>query len=274
MIRQKKEIKRIVIVVIFISIILITNIQFLNHSNLIEENGSENKGLETFPSTSDLMLDDRILGTGDDQDVRIYVNNDSSNLNNNEEFFEIPSIPTDDMFLTYGDFNFTFQNNYTTDYILEEETALDAADFISFKFNEIPPYSDVVIDPETTTIDGSFVELVDSDDLSDLWLQSNSTTGILNFTVKANFTEQTYTELNGDVEFNRTKILALILSLLFELTEDVNLTVRIRDYYQSTWVNLTDPIPINSSIGVQEINRKIINENCNSRECKKGFEKN
>ena len=111
MIRQKKEIKRIVIVVIFIACILITNVQFLNHSNLTEENGNEIKGLENYPNTSDLNLSNYIVGSGDDQDVRIYVNNKSSNLNDNEEFFKTPSIPSDDMFLTYGDFNFTFQNN-------------------------------------------------------------------------------------------------------------------------------------------------------------------
>jgi len=261
LIRQKKEIKRIVIVVIFITFILITNVQFLNHSNLIEENGNENKGLETFPNTSDLNLDDNILGSGDDQDVRIYVNNDSFNLNNNEEFFEISSIPTDDMFLTYGDFNFTFQNNYTTDYILEDDTALDAADFISFDFNENQLHSDISFGGGTAIVDGDFSKLVDSDTDSELWLTNS---GKLNFTVKANFTGQRYTELIGDVIFNRTEILALILSLLFELTEDANLTIRIRDYSQPTWVNVTDPIPINSSIiGKQEINRKFINENLN-----------
>ncbi|MCK4285450.1 MAG: hypothetical protein KAX18_04575, partial [Candidatus Lokiarchaeota archaeon] len=204
-----------------------------------------------------------ILGSGDDQDVRIYVNNESSNLNDNEEFFKIPSIPTDDMFLTHGDFNFTFQNNYTTDYILEDDNALDAADFISFDFNENQPYSDVIWEPDQW-INGGFDELVDNDDESDLWLRANATTGMLNFTVKANFTEEIYfISGKGNVEFNRDNILALILSLLFDLTLDANLTVRIRDYSQPTWVNLTDPIPINSSIGKQENIMKIINENLN-----------
>lgn len=264
MIRRKKELKRIVIVAIFITFILITNVQFLNHSNLIKENKNENRGLETFPNTSDLKLDDYILGAGDDQDIRIYVNNESSNLNDNQNFFEITSIPTDDMFLTYGDFNFSFQNNFTTEYILEDDTGLDAADFISFDFNENTPYSDISYGSGTSVVGGDFDDLVDSSNSTDLWLRANS--GKLNFTVKANFTDQVYTNpgvINGDVEFNRTKILALILSLLFETTLDVNLTVRIRDYSQPTWVNLTNPIPINSSIGIQEIKRKIINENLN-----------
>ncbi|MHA1931859.1 MAG: hypothetical protein ACW96X_04915, partial [Promethearchaeota archaeon] len=266
MIRQKKEIKRIIIVLVFISFILITNIQFLNHSNLIKENDNENKGLKAFPNTSDLTLDDYILGSGDDQDVRIYVNNESNNLNDNEEFFEIPSIPSDDMFLTYGDFNFTFQNNYTTEYILEDNNALDAADFISFDFNENEPDSEVTWDdPGTTTrISGGFDDLVDGSNSTGLWLSADS--GKLNFTVKANYTDEVYINpvvINGNIEFNRTKILALILSLVFELDEDANLTIRIRDYSGPTWVNLTDPIPINSSLGNQEINEKIINENLN-----------
>lgn len=265
MIRQKKEIKRIAVVVIFTSFILLSNIQFLFYPNLIRENSNEIKDLEDFPNTSNLDLDDYIVGNGDEQDVRIYVNNESSNLNDNEEFFEIPSIPSDDMFLTYGDFNFTFQSNFTTDYILEDDSGLDAADFISFDFNENQPYSNYTYDPSSTSpIDGVFNDLVDSSNSTNLWLRADN--GKLNFTVKANYTDEVYTNplvINGNVEFNRTKILALILSLLFELDEDANLTVRIWDDSQPAWVNLTNPIPISSSIGIQEIQRKFINENLN-----------
>ena len=262
MIRHKKEVKRIVIVVIFISFILISNVQFINHSNLIKENSNENRNLDDLPNTSNLNLDDYIVGNGDDQDVRIYVNNESSNLDDNKEFFTIPTVPNDDMFLTYGDFNLTFQNNFTTEYILEDNSALDAADFISFDFNENLPYSDVTYGPGTANITG-YPKLVDNSNSSNLWLTTNN--GKLNFTVKANFADETYTSgiIHGNVEFNRTKILALILSLLFKLTLDANLTVRIKDYSQSTWVNLTNPIPINSDIGIQEIKRYIINENLN-----------
>ena len=84
---------------------------------------------------SNLNLSDTITGSGVDQDVRIYVNNISKNLNDNQEFFEIPSSATEDMFLTYGNFSFSFQNNYTTDYVIEDDDALYADDFISFDFN-------------------------------------------------------------------------------------------------------------------------------------------
>ncbi|MHA2268454.1 MAG: hypothetical protein ACXAB8_11715 [Promethearchaeota archaeon] len=262
MIRQKKEIKRIAIVVFIVSFILISNVQFLTNSNLIKESNNGIRGLEDFPNISALNSSDYITGSGDDQDVRIFVNNESNNLNDNEEFFKIPSIPSDNMYLTYGDFNFTFQNNYTTEYILEDNSALDSADFISFDLNSDSGYTP---DPGTTTnIDGDFSDLVDSSNSTDLWLRADS--GKLNFTVQANYTDEVYTDpfvINGDVEFNRTKILAFILSLLFELTLDANLTVRITDYSQSIWVNLTNPIPINHSIGIQEIQRKIINENLN-----------
>ena len=241
-----------------------TNVLFLNHSHLREENLNEYRGIETFPNTSNTNVDDYILGIGDDQDVRIYVNNESNNLNDNEEFFKIPSIPSEDMFLSYGDFNFSFQNNYTTEYILEDNSALDAADFISFDFKKNQPYSNITYGNEISIISGTFNSLVDDLNSTNLWLGSNSS-GILNFTVKANYTDATYTNpvINGNVEFNRAKILALILSLLFELTIDANLTIKIKDYSQSTWINLTDPIPINSSTGIQEIKKKIINENLN-----------
>jgi hypothetical protein len=229
----------------------------------MEENSNEIRSIDNLPTTSDLNLDDHILGNGDDQDVRIYVNNKSSNLGNNEDVFKIPSIPSDEMFLTQGDFNFEFQNNFTTDYILEGDSALDAADFISFDFNTNPTHSGYSTGPGTTYVAGTFNNLVYSDNSSNLRLGADS--GKLNFTVIANYTGEDYPNpggVFGDVAFNRTKILALIFDFLFMITEDANLTIRIRDYSQSTWINLTKPMSFNKDIQ-HEINRNIINENLN-----------
>ncbi|MFW9895102.1 MAG: hypothetical protein ACFFD7_04790 [Candidatus Thorarchaeota archaeon] len=261
MIRQKKEIKRVAIVVIFISFIFISNLLFLNHANLIKDNRNNIKNLEDIPNTSNLDLDDYILGSGTDQDVRIYVSNESNNLNDNKEYFTIPSITSDDMFLTYGDFNFSFQNNFTTEYVLEDDYALDASDFISFDLNS---ESGISYGPGTSFLSGSFNNLVDNSNSTNLYLRANS--GKLNFTVKANYTDEIYSNpgvINGNVEFNRTKILGLIVSLLFDLSLNANLTIRIWDYSKLAWFNLTNSIPINSSIGIQEIKRKFINENLN-----------
>ncbi|MFX1322853.1 MAG: hypothetical protein ACFFAQ_14545, partial [Promethearchaeota archaeon] len=132
MIRHKKEKKYVFFAIFFITLILLTNLQIFASLNLEKDNNFENNEIETLPLSSD--IDETFIGTGDDQNVRIYTSNTSENTNDNQEYFEIPSLSSEEMYLTYGDFNFTFQNNYTTDYIIEDDSALYANDFISYQF--------------------------------------------------------------------------------------------------------------------------------------------
>jgi hypothetical protein len=237
------------------------NIPFFNQSILINENDNNNIDLEELPQSSDLKVNDYITGSGVDQDVRIYVSNESENLSDNQEFFEIPSLTTDDMFLTYGDFNFTFQNNFTTDYVLEDNSALYATDFISFDYDT---GSSGIFIANGTKLSGGFADLIDNTNSTFIYM--NATQGLLNFTINADFTGTTYTQsgiMNGNVEFNRTKILGLIYSLVYRVFTDANLTVRVKDYSQSTWNDVISKLPINSSLGIQEIDERFINENLN-----------
>ncbi|MFX1597302.1 MAG: hypothetical protein ACFFBK_14690, partial [Promethearchaeota archaeon] len=123
MIRRKKEIKRVFLATLFIITIFISNIQIINNFNILQDKNIDNEYNENLfnqiPKNSNLNLSTPFTGSGVNQDVRIYVNNKSTNLLNNEEYFEIPSITSDDMYLVEGDFNFTFQNNFTTDYVIE-----------------------------------------------------------------------------------------------------------------------------------------------------------
>jgi hypothetical protein len=258
LIRQKNEIRRAAFVIICISLVLVSNVPFFNQSILTKTNEINETVIDEIPITSDLNVNDDITGIGNDQDVRIYVSNESENLNNNQEFFEISSVVTDDMFLTYGDFNFTFQNNYTTDYVIEDDDALYAADFISFDYNT--GFSGITYN-NGNKLSGSFGDLYD--DSNSTFILLNATQGLLNFTIDANFNDTTYTSvvMNGNVEFNRSKILGLISSLVFRLSLDANLTVSMRDYSQSTWKEIITALPINSSLGRQEITTHVINEN-------------
>jgi len=264
LIQQKNGIKQGVFVVIFISLIFISNLQFLNQSSsLIEENRNFDNELEKLPNTSDLNLTSYISGSGVNQDVRIYVNNGSENFNDNQGFFEIPSSSFDVMFLTKGDFNFTFQSNFTTNYVLEDNDALHPLDFISFNYNDSQPASNVTLAPGTEKINGTRNNLIDDTNSSYICLNA-TTNGILNFTIKANFSGQTFTPPVGIVNFNRTSILGLILSLLFDLTLEANLTVRVQNYSQpTTWKSIINQLYINNSLGTQEISNTFINENLN-----------
>jgi hypothetical protein len=267
LIRQKKDIKRLTIVVVTISLIFISTVLFNDLSNITEENRNNENGLIELPYSSDLKINDIITSSGDNQDVRIYANNKSENLNNNQDFFEIPTYSTDDMFLTYGDLNFTFQNNFTTDYILEDDNALQTipkSNFIAFEYNRIRPYSNIILGTGTDNINPPSLNNM-FDTSNSTYLHLNATNGILNFTIKANFTDDTYTSpvISGNVVFNRTKILGMIQSLLLRLNLDANLTIQVLDYAQSTWVNITKPVLINSSLGIQNIKNRFINTNLN-----------
>lgn len=260
MIRRKIESKRFFFALLFIIIIFISNGLIFSGSNQFpgETSTNSNKDNKYTESLKISDVGDNITGTGTNQDVRIYSSNTSVNLNDNQEYFEIPSSNSDEMYLTYGSFNFTFQNNYTTDYIIEDDHALyDINSFISYGFNS---YSNVTF-TNGTILGGVFSDFTDGSNSSFIRV-SSSLNGLLNFTVKANFTDITY--LNGvNVEFNRSNILGLILSMVYRLEFDANLTVQIKDSSLSSWTDIITGIFINSSLGIQEIRERIINENLN-----------
>ncbi|MFX0029467.1 MAG: hypothetical protein ACFE8B_09670, partial [Candidatus Hermodarchaeota archaeon] len=114
-----------------------------------------------------------------------------------------------------------------------------------------------------TILDGFFSDMNDGSNSTFMLL--NATQGLLNFTIRANYTGTTHTSgvINGNVEFNRSKILALIYSLVIRLNIDANLTVRLYDYSQSTWDEVISSILVNSSLGIQELEEHLINENLN-----------
>ena len=260
LIRQKKGIKSVAIVVFFILIVFISNVQIINHSFLLKENINDESQLVNLPNSANSDVDEYITGLGVDQDVRVYVNNVSENLNDNQNFFEIPSITSDDMYLTYGDFNFEFQNNFTTEYVLEDDDALYADKFIHFNYSRS--------DSGVSFTNGSLYDGVNSnlmDGNTNNYVEYNATQGVLNFTIKANFTDTTYTDagINGNVEFNRSNILGLISSLLINIDKDVNLTVRLKNYTQSTWEDVISNLRISSSLGKQELKKHFINTNLN-----------
>ncbi|MFX1312324.1 MAG: hypothetical protein ACFFHD_06895, partial [Promethearchaeota archaeon] len=226
------------------------------------DNNYSDKEIIKSPKSSNSNLYDYINGSGVNQDVRIYGNNISENLNDNQEFFEIPTYRSDDMYLTYADFNFTFQNNYTTDYIIEDNDALYSIDdFIYYNFNSNENYSNIIWNTDAY-LDGEWDDLVDDDPDNDTYIELNATNNrVLNFTVIANFSDTFSKPYN--LEFNRIHILGLISSLIFDISADANLTIKIRDFSQPEWNNVTEKIYINSSLDNQQINNRFINENLN-----------
>ncbi|MFX0040193.1 MAG: hypothetical protein ACFFCY_16020 [Promethearchaeota archaeon] len=263
MIRRKKEIKRIFFIMLFIVTIFLSNVQILNNFNRFQDEKTDtnfnNNRFDDKLQSSNRNIDDLFTDSGIDQDVRVYTTNSSENLQNNEKFFEIPSLASEEMSLAYGNFNFTFQNNFTTDYVIEDNDALYANDFIAFNYDT--SYSGITYN-DGIRISGGWSSLIDND--NGTYIYFDATNGLLNFTISANFTGTSYGKtgvINGRVLFNRLKILGFISSLVFRLFSDADLTVRIYDNIQSKWVDVISKLPINSSLGRQRIKRHIINDN-------------
>ncbi|MFX1408652.1 MAG: hypothetical protein ACFFBW_17005, partial [Promethearchaeota archaeon] len=262
MIRRKREVKRIIILSIFIFSILLTNIQIYNSLEWQVGNKEKKETLleqkEELKTASDAYLNDYyISGSGVNQDVRLYVTNQSDS-NNNQQFFNIPSMSdTDTGYLSFGDFNFTFQNNYTTEYILENTDALYASNFIKFNLNS--GGSSLTIN--TGSGSSNFGYLVDGNPETDVVI--NALNGIINFTINANFAGSSFSSGSINLDFNRNFILGMIFTLSYEISKDAYITVKMLDISDSTWINVTEPLFVNSSLGPHQINERVINENLN-----------
>lgn len=260
---RKKEIKRIIFVFIFASLILLSNFQTFNNLIPIIDNGENNspfnKENDEFPlsSNSNLNLTDYITGNGNNQTVRFYAENLSYSLDN-QEYFNI-TAPAHDTYLSSGDFNFTFQKNYTTEHVLEDDDALypDSGSFIEkYQFNINETYSSITINPGMNLTEGGLNNLTDTGGDTTFWILNSSTNGRLNFTICANFSKIS--------DFNRSDIAGLLLFLSYNLSLDANLTIKMKDFNTNFWKNVTNTVFINSSNPItQEIDERIINENLN-----------
>ena len=210
-------------------------------------------------ATDQYLTDYYISGTGDNQDVRIYVLNNSFSNDNNQNFFNIPSMSTNEStYLTYGNFNFTFQNNFTTDYIIEDTNAPEARDFIEFVYNEGTSSMKINTGENLTSID--FGKLVDGNPSN---IKLNSSNGVLNFTISSNFAGTIGDVIGYEINFDRSTILGLISQFSGSITKNVTLTLRMYDVSNSSWKSAVDPFFIDSNLGTQVFENKFINENLN-----------
>ncbi|NVM45004.1 MAG: hypothetical protein HWN79_08810 [Candidatus Lokiarchaeota archaeon] len=263
--RRKKDVKRIVVASIFMISMLLANIQLFSNFNFDISNNQEQNWLndDNNIKSSDIdpyLTDYYITGSGVNQDVRIYAVNSSSSNINNQASFDIPSMSTTDTtYLTYGNFNFEFQNNYTTDYIMEDTDALYADDFIKFVYDEDTSAMSVNtgIEPPSK----NFNDLVDGNLAT--YIQLESLGGILNFTISSNFAGTIYDGSLFDLNFDRDLILGLISRFTSSLNSSAFLTLKMLDISDSTWINVTDRMFINSSLGTQQFEDRFVNENLN-----------
>jgi len=264
--RRKKETKQILVVSIFIISIFLTSTQIFNEFNFAEinddgqdlnDNEIKNLSLSSDPYLSDYY----ITGSGDNQDVRIYATNTSS-LVNNQKSFDIPSMSNSiDSYLTCGDFNFTFQNNFTTDYVFEDNSALEATSFIEFEMNRAPGYSNMTLNQGTNSTNLDLNLLNDTSIAT--YMRLNGTNGIINLTLTADFSDMSFHSgtLPINLNFNRSLILGFILSLELKASRNASMIIKMKDSIGSGWIDVTNSILLNSNLEIQDIEKRIINEN-------------
>lgn len=262
--RRKKETKKILLVSIFIISIFLTSTQIFNGFNFTEFNNDDHdlndNEIKNLSLSSDPYLSDYYLtGSGDDQDVRIYVTNTSS-LANNQNYFDVPSMSNSiDSYLTYGDFNFTFQNNFTTDYIFEDDSALDATSFIEFDMNRDPGYSNMTLNQGTNSTN---LDLALDNSFS-TYAMLHEINGIINFTLTADFSDTSYQSGTPsiDLNFDRSLILGFIISLQLQISMNASLIIKMKDSLGTGWIDVTNSINLDATLGIYDLEKSIINEN-------------
>ena len=260
--RRKYEIRNAAIVGIFIITILLTNIQIFTSFNFANTNtriGVTDTFKDLQTSTDPYLSDKYKTGSGDDQDVRLYVENSSSSLNNENNFQIEAMSTTDTCYLSEGNFSFEFQNNYTTDYVLEDTGPLETNDYI--KFNLQNAYSSVNVETGTPLSSVNIADLTDNSNNTKIIIDAVSR--VVSVNISANYTGSYYTKSNLQINvgFNRDKILGFLFSLVQSVSEDAYLTIKLYDITNSMWRNVTTQMFINSSFGIHTIEQHIVNEN-------------
>jgi len=257
--RRKNEIRNTFIVSIFIITILLTNIQIFTSFNFEDENNRTEFSdiFQDLQISDDPYLSDKYkTGSGDNQDVRLYVENSSSSLNNENNFQIEAMSTTDTCYLSEGNFTFEFQNNYTTDYILEDTHPLDATNHIQFPLQKA--YSSVEIDEGTPLSTINMDRLTSNDGII-----IDAVSRVVSVNVSVNYTGRSYVQssLQINVGFDREEILGFLLSLGHSVSDDAYLTIKVYDTINSLWRNVTTQMFVNSSFGIHTLEENIINEN-------------
>ncbi|MBD3352794.1 MAG: hypothetical protein GF364_15000, partial [Candidatus Lokiarchaeota archaeon] len=99
---------------------------FINSRILISENlrldEIENVQIHDIESSSLTDLETSWTGSGNNKTVKTYLLNQSSCSNQQDEFnISVDTSPSE---ISYGDFNFTFDSDYNTQYQFEQDSPL------------------------------------------------------------------------------------------------------------------------------------------------------
>ncbi|MFX1382391.1 MAG: hypothetical protein ACFFBP_08070, partial [Promethearchaeota archaeon] len=254
--QKNKNSTKIFVICVFVSLIVSSNILLISSLSPIKGKGDNSLYEDSINLDTSALFDLSdyfITGTGNSLETRTYAEN-LSYSNNNLGYFNI-AAPTTPMRLSYGEFNFTFQNNYTTEYVLEEDNALYPSEhFDNYKANFQD--SDFTINDGTIET-GTADEIKDNNQDSYMRFISSGTS--LDFTIKNDFTGAAYRR----VAFDRSNILGLIVNYTYSINQTVSLTLHMKNASDDSWNIILDSFSLNASTGIDSFNEIFINTNLN-----------
>ncbi|MFX1444014.1 MAG: hypothetical protein ACFFHV_11410 [Promethearchaeota archaeon] len=227
----------------------------------MNENNSNipfNKDQNEYPKSSASNLTSYITGEGVNQPVRVYMKNVSKSIGNEEAYFDI-AAPADNMYLDYGDFRFGFNNNYTTEYIVEESSALNPITSYFENYPFVEGSSNIIIN-EGVDGDGGYSQVVDENS-NTYWNISTNGANSVDFITLADFTGASQSGGRTDLPFDKDNIVGLILNFTYSLSNYANVTVQIRDFHENQWSTIIDNVEINYTLGRRHIDKLIVNKN-------------
>ncbi|MEJ2250727.1 MAG: hypothetical protein P8Y97_13875 [Candidatus Lokiarchaeota archaeon] len=236
MTRNKTRIQKIIVGSFFLTLLVFSSTIAITNHSIVNNNTVFNTDSTTNPQSSNVNINDFINGTGNNQEARVYLENQSTSLGNNNGTFNISS-PGNNTYLSNSDFLFEFQNNYTTDYTLENNNSLELKSDKYIKYNFDNSKSGFTLNNGTNINSGTFQNLVNTNE----FIHLNATNGLINFTINANYSGKTFKLPGGSIlNFNRSQILGFILLFMFNLSLDANLTVNMWNSQQNSWKNVIE----------------------------------
>jgi len=265
-----KLIRKINILILFSLVILFpliisNNVNFTNNNlNNLSDFNSDYNPEDRILSSSD--LENPWVGIGNNRTVYTYLYN-LSYKENQENGFNI-TVDTSPSESYSGIFNFTFDSEYNTTYVIENDSPLSCSfSNISSRANQYwqpnnitgPDHAYLEIGTPVSGHD-NFSQLADTD-LNTYYAANSeyiSQNNIINFIYEANFTTV--------LDFNKTETLGFIYNILYRSTKDVDFKLYIYNYYDSKWEEIDNTVLYSSikalySKRVPNTNIKYFNEN-------------
>ncbi|MBN1214427.1 MAG: hypothetical protein JXA99_03190 [Candidatus Lokiarchaeota archaeon] len=262
MLYHKKQLRNKIFTCIVISIFLISSFSIFNFSETNIENNidSENDGPNNLLNSA--AFDNPYTGTGYDQEGRLYFENNSTSTNNHNGQFTIEG-PRINTYLDSGEMIFEFDEDFTTEHIMEDDDALELPLEEQINFGCKKDTTEMTVN--TGSMTGDF-----QDDLfgfgNDTYVSISTSTGIIDFTIDADFSSTFFQSgWYGNLDFNREEILGFITTLSYNLTANADLTISLYDDSNSKWEVVVDQLALlaGASDEINRLEEEIINTNLN-----------